>query len=174
MDTSVCLLRQDYEGVVEALTVHDLASACRIFMGLSYPEGADSIPESKRPFSNISVDGCIADYLPPGSFSAGICQDLSPIPGGAPAYAFRLGSARHPHLKLRVQLLNFHQRDVWVFSVDTHDRVAIQAIKHLNAEEAEIWRALAESNTGLKQRIEEAFALAGHLTPTSLLKVDLR
>jgi hypothetical protein len=173
MDASVCLLRQRHEAVVETLTIQDLASACRIFMGLSYPGGADSIPADRRPYFNISANAPIADFLPTGIFSTGVCQDLSRVHGGMPAYEFRLGSTLHPHLKLRIQLLHFHERDVWIFSVDTHDRCAIQAIKHLNAEEAEAWRILAEGNTSLKQQIEEAFASAGYMTPTTLLKIDL-
>jgi len=172
MDTSVCLLRQNQGDAVETLAIKDLASACRIFMGLSYPDGPDSIPDIKRPYYNISTDSSIADYLPPGVFSVGICQDLSKLKGGIPGYEFRLGSSAHPHLKMRVQHMSFHQREVWVFSVDTHDHV-LQAVNSLGAEHAAAWRILVEKNSVLKHQIEQALAVAGHFTPCSLLKLDL-
>jgi hypothetical protein len=173
MDTSVCLLRQTQEDVVGTLSIQDLVSACRIFMGLSYPDGPDSIPECRRPYYDMTTASSIADYLPPGAYAVGVCQDLSKLKAGVPGYEFRLGSSFHPHMKLRIQLVPLHEREVWVFSVDTHDRCVIQAIKHLNAEEAEAWRILADKNSTLKKQIEEAFARAGHITPTSLLKIDL-
>jgi hypothetical protein len=173
MDTSVYLLRQNQGDAVETLAIQDLASACRIFMGLSYPDGPDSIPGIKRPYYDMSTDSSIADYLPPGVISVGICQDLSKLKGGIPGYEFRLGSSAHPHLKMRVQLMSFHQREVWVFSVDTHDQVVLQAVKHLSAEHAAAWRILVEKNSVLKHQIEQALARAGHFTPCSLLKLDL-
>jgi hypothetical protein len=138
---------QNQGDAVETLAIQDLASACRIFMGLSYPDGPDSIPDTKRPFYNITADGSIADYLPPGVFSVGICQDLSKLKGGIPGYEFRLGSSAHPHLKMRVQLMSFHQREVWVFSVDTHDHV-LQSVSSLDTEHA------AANLGGKEQRAE--------------------
>lgn len=173
MDTSVYLLRQNQGDAVETLAIQDLASACRIFMGLSYPDGPDSVPDIKRPYYDMTTDSSIADYVPPGAFSVGTCQDLSKLKGGIRGYEFRLGSSAHPHLKLRVQLMIFHQREVWVFSVDTHDHVVLQAVKHLSAEDATAARTLVERNSALKRQIEKALALAGHFTPCSLLKLDL-
>jgi hypothetical protein len=159
---------------VETLTIRDLASACRIFMGLSYPDGRDSIPDIKRPYCDMTPESSIADFLPPGPFSVGICQDLSKLKGGIPGYEFRLGSSVHPHLKMRVQVISLHKGEVWVFSVDTHDRFVLQAVKHLSAENAEAWRILVRKNSVLKHQIEEALALAGLITPRSLLKLDLK
>jgi hypothetical protein len=158
---------------VETLTIHDLASACRIFLALSYPDGPDSIPDVKRPYYDMTTEGFIADYLPSGAFSVGICQDLSKLKGAIPGYDFRLGSSVHPHLKLRVQRMSFHQREVWVFSVDTHDHFVLQAVKNLSGEHAAAGRVLVEKNSLLKYQIEEALALAGHITPCRLLKLDL-
>jgi hypothetical protein len=62
---------------------------------------------------------------------------------------------------------------VWVYSVDTHDRIAAQAARHLRADEAEAWRILVEKNSALKNQIEDAFAAANLLTPKSLLRLDL-
>jgi hypothetical protein len=173
MDTSVCLLRQTHEDALETLSIHDLASACRTFMAISYPGGAESIPDAKRPYFTMTDECNVADFLPPGRLAVGICQDLSKAKGGVPGFEFRLGSAGHPHLKLRVELVNLHEHDVWVYSVDTHDRFALQAVKNLSPQEAETWRALLEKNSALKKQIEAAFADGGLFTPTSILKVDL-
>lgn len=157
---------------VEALTTPDLAQACRIFMGLAYPDGPESIPERRRPYHDPDSDAPIETYLPPAPLSTGIVQDLSMLKGGIPGYEFRLGSTHYPHLKLRIQRVEFHHRDVWVYSVDTHDHFH-QAAKDVNPEDAEAWRRLVEQNRALKHRIEEALALAGFLTPKSLLRLDL-
>ena len=157
----------------EPLTMPDLAGACRCFMELAYPDGSKSIPDNKRPYFEMTAARSIADYLPPAAFAVGICQDLSKLKGGVRGYEFRLGSSIHPHLKLRVQLMSFHQRDVWVYSVDTHDRIVVKATKHLSVEHQAQWRELVDKNGLLKKEIEDALALAGYLTPRSLLRLDL-
>ncbi len=157
---------------METLTIRDLALACRLFMELAYPDGLETLPENKRLYHDIPVDGSIADYLPPAALAVGIGQDLSKLKGAVTGYEFRLGSAEHAHLKLRIQLMEFHGRSVWVYSVDTHDRFH-QATQHLNAEEADAWRKLTESNCTMKHGIEEALAAAGFMTPIKLLRFDL-
>jgi hypothetical protein len=142
-------------------------------MELAYPDGPSTIPDNKRPYFEMTPADSIADYLSPAVLAVGICQDLSKLKGGVRGYEFRLGSSIHAHLKLRVQLVTFHQREVWVYSVDTHDRFVAQATRHLCAELQAEWRELVEKNTLLKKEIEDAFALAGHLTPRSLLRLDL-
>jgi hypothetical protein len=158
--------------VVDAFTTQDLALACRLFLELAYPDGAHSIPDSKRPYCDIPSDASPDDYLPPAKLATSVCQDLSQLKGGVRGYEFRLGSMAHPHLKLRIQIVDFHDRDVWVYSVDTHDRF-LRATQHLNPEDAKTWRRLLEQNRSLKHRIEEALASAGYLTPKSLMKLDL-
>ena len=157
---------------MNALSTQELAQACRIFLDVAYPDGLASIPGRLHPYADIPPDAPIGDYLPGGSLAAGVVQDLSKSKTSLPGYAFRLGSAKYPHLKLRIQLMDFHQRDVWVYSVDTHDRFH-RAIQHPNEQEAEAWRQLVEQNRTLKHQIEEALSLAGFLTPTSLLRLDL-
>lgn len=141
-------------------------------MELAYAEGLNFIPDSKRAYYDISPDGDIADYLPPAPRALGVCQDLSKLKSGIPGYEVRLGSTDHPHLKLRIQHMELHGREVWVYSVDTHDRF-LQATKHLSPAEAEEWKLLVESNRLLKHRIEEALARAGFMTPIGLLRIDL-
>ncbi|MBI3822952.1 MAG: hypothetical protein HY289_09790 [Planctomycetes bacterium] len=173
MDTSVYLLRPAFEGLqLHTLSTNDFAQACRLFMELAYADAPDLIPENKRPYCDIPSDGSMADYLPPAPLAAGICQDLSKGKSGVPGYEFRLGSSGHAHLKLRIQQMPLHGRDIWVYSVDTHDRF-FQATKHLNPDEGAAWRTMTEKNSRLKHQIEEALALAGFTTPISLLKVDL-
>lgn len=167
------LLREIKLDLQPPLPMADLGFVCRRFMELAYPAGPVTIPENRRPFFEMADDGAIADYLPPATFAVGICQDLSKLKGGLRGYEFRLGSVDHPHLKLRVQLIAFHNRDVWVYSVDTHDRFVVQATKHLSAEHQAQWRELVEKNGQLKKEIEDTLALAGHLTPRSLLRLDL-
>ena len=75
-------------------------------------------------------------------------------------------------MKLRIQIVEFHERKVWVHSVDTHDQF-FRATQHLSPDEANAWRTLTEQNRSLKYRIEEVLAQAGFLTPKSLLQIDL-
>ena len=157
--------------MVEPLTSQELARVCRIFMDLAYPGGPDSIPAGKRPYYDIDADRPIDDVLPPTPVSVGVCRDLSQKIGAQRGYEFRLGSAAYPHLKLRVQLMDFHQREVRVYSVDTHDGF-FQAQYH-STEEAEIWHKMVEDNRVLKHRIEEALGVAGYLTSKQLLQLDL-
>jgi hypothetical protein len=154
---------------VDAIPIQDFAQACRIFMKLAYPDAAQ-IPDKKRCYGDIPSGACIADYVSPAPRAAAICLDLSK--NGVAGCEFRLGCAHHPNLKLRVQRMEYHHREVWVYSVDTHDRL-LQAAKHLSNEEAEACRKLVEKNTLLKQQIEEALADAGFMTPIGLLRVDL-
>jgi hypothetical protein len=141
-------------------------------MELAYADGLDRIPSDKRAYYDIAADGAIADFLPPSPRAVTVCQDLSKKGAVAAGYEFRLGSAKHPHLKLRIQLKEVQGGNVWVYAVDTHDRF-LQATQHLNAAEAEAWKSLVESNRVLKHQIEEALAQAGFLTPINLLRLGL-
>jgi hypothetical protein len=154
------------------LPTQNLAQACRIFLNLAYPDGATSIPAPKLPYLTIGDDSCVEDYLPPAKCALGICQDLSKTKAGISGFEFRLGSATFPHLKLRIQTMDFQQREVWVYSVNTHDHFHPPS-QTLSADDAEGWRQLIKQNRALKRRIEDAFAAAGLLTPTSILKLDL-
>ena len=69
--------------------------------------------------------------------------------------------------------MSLRDDDIWVFSVDTHDRRFAQAATQLNAEEMAQWRALLDKNSLLKREIEDALARAGHYTPKAVLRVDL-
>ena len=156
----------------ESFSVVELAQACRIFMDLAYPEGASTIPDSKRGYYEIGADHPLDELLPPGKTALGVCQQMPRRPGAALGYAFRLGSAAYPHLKLCVQPIPYHDRAVWVYSVDTHDG-GPQLAKLIAGDDAKAWRAIVDQNRELKRKIESALSAAGFLTPNNLLQLDL-
>ena len=157
---------------VNELSTRDLAGACRTFMDLAYPEGPHTIPDFKLPYYQMTAERSLIEYLPPAPLSVGVTKTLSRNAGGSFGYEFRLGCARFQHLKLRVQSLDLRDREVWVYSVDTHDGFC-HATQHLSPEDAQEWKALVEHNRALKHAIEKALANAGYLTPIALLRIDL-
>ena len=113
------------------LTTDMLGDACRIFLGLAYPGGADTVPEPRRRYAQLPPGEDLADYharapLPPSGF-----QVLTDPDGDVRAYAVRLGCAHFPHLKLKAQRLSHHGAPVWVFAVDTHDAFAPDSTRPL-------------------------------------------
>src|SRR5438552_9438547 len=104
---------------MQELTTPVLAQACRIFMGLAYPEGPSSIPDKKRPYYEIPLDQPVTAFVPPATCAGGVCQESRSEKGTLCGYAFRLGSSGFPHLKLRLQLVNLSNRPTWVFMVDS-------------------------------------------------------
>jgi hypothetical protein len=157
---------------VTSLTIQDLARACRIFMEAAYPEGIDTIPANKRPYYDIDLHRSVNDYLLPAAIAAGVCQSLPPQNNGLQGHELRLGSAKYPHMKLRIQAVEFRSRTVWVYSVNTHDGFQ-QVTRYLSAVEAEAWRCLVEHNRNLKSQIENAFKAAKLLTPMHILELGL-
>lgn len=155
---------------MEPLTTKSLGEACRVFLTLAYPDGVDTIPSNKRPYLEMAADRPIEDFLSPAPAALGVCQCLTRR--GLNGYEFRLGSARYPHLKLRVQIVDSHGESLWVYSVDTHDGFH-QATQFMSPEEALAWRELVDGNRQLKHDIEEDLARAGLLTPVLLLRIDL-
>jgi hypothetical protein len=68
--------------------------------------------------------------------------------------------------------MDVRDREVWVYSVDTHDTFN-RATQTLSAEDAAAWKAITDQNRTLKNCIEQALAQAGYLTPVALLRIDL-
>jgi hypothetical protein len=157
---------------LHSLTIQNLAKACRIFMELAYPDGAATIPINKRAYYEIGGDCPLHDFLPPAKAALCICQELPRRADAPHGYAFRLGSAAYPHLKLCVQPVAFHDRAVWVYSVDTHDG-GLQLAKLISPADAQQWTAMTNQNRELKQEIESALTVAGFMTPNNLLQLDL-
>jgi hypothetical protein len=141
-------------------------------MDLAYPGGATTIVAERLPYYEMAADRPLEEYVPPAKLALGVCQKLSPRPGVICGYEFRLGSTAHKHLKLRVQCMPVQFREVWVYSVDTHDGF-LQATHHPNAEEAAAARLMVEQNRQLKYVIEQALSQAGFMTPKNLLQLEL-
>jgi hypothetical protein len=145
------------------LTTAMLAPACRIFLNYSYPEGPDTIPLAKKPYFEMASHVGLDSYLAPP-----LCQSLRTREGALKGYAFRLGSAVYPHLKL--QLVTPDGGKSWIFSVDTHDACPCST----DHADYEPWRKLQEQNRRLKEQIERAWEERGLLTFNGLLRRGLR
>jgi hypothetical protein len=139
-----------------------LARACRCFLTLSYPGGEDMVPATRRPYLHIRADQPLEPLLTPP-----VCELLPAVEGRARGYAFRLGSARYPHLKL--QATDCDQHGTWVFSVDTHDIIRLPP----DHPDAAPLAQLQTLNQALKQQIEAAWEADGLLTFNALLRREL-
>jgi hypothetical protein len=145
---------------MEGLTVALLDRACRIFFSLAYPEGEHTVPTSKRAYLNIARDQPLGALLAPP-----VCQTLRTPEGAVRGYAFRLGSAGFPHLKLQVTACDAD----YVYAVDTHDAVHLQP----GDPDAPRWARLQAANRQLKEQIEHAWEADGILTFNGLLRRGL-
>lgn len=146
---------------MKGLTSALLKRACLIFFDCAYPEGRETIPSAKNHFLTFDADQPPESVLVPP-----LCQPLLQREGGLRGYALRLGSARHPHLKL--QFVD-HEDAGLVFSVDTHDGFALDS----SHPDAARWLELQADNRRLKEEIERAWEAAGLLTFNGLLRREL-
>jgi len=140
------------------LPVTLLGQACRTFLALSYPGGTDAVPAIKRPYLDIAPDQPLGPLLMPP-----VCQELPAPGGGIRGYAFRLGSAAYPYLKLQAVCASDGR---WVFAVDTHDKVNLPP----GSPDAEGMACLQAANRQLKEQIERAWEAEGLLTLNALLR----
>jgi hypothetical protein len=145
-----------------------LGQACRTFLRLAYPGGQNSIPAKKRVYYDLPLDRPVTDFLPPAA-AEDVCQVLPGAGEGIRGYAFRLGSAHFPHLKLKVQLIDYDQTTTWVFMVDTHDAMHLPP----GHPDTQAWKGLQSTNRTLKEIIEQALEKEGLVTFNSLLRCDL-
>ena len=146
---------------MKGLTTALLKQACRIFLNRAYPEGGETIPSPKNSFLTLEDDRPLESVL-----VAPVCQPLLRRESGLKGYALRLGSARHPHLKLQIVE---HQDGDCVFSVDTHDGFTLDSSDPDSAR----WADLQTANRRLKEDIERAWEEAGLLTFNALLRREL-
>jgi hypothetical protein len=144
------------------LTTNLLARASRTFLLLAYPGGPSTIPPSKRAFLNLTPDQPLEPLLVPP-----LCEVLRTPQGKLRGYAFRLGSATYPHLKL--QVIGHDNGDTWIFAVDTHDALHLDA----NHPDAAGWKKLQTANCQLKKQIEHAWETEELLTFNGLLRQEL-
>lgn len=140
-----------------------LFRACRIFLTLAYPGGEGTIPASKRNYCHLEAGQPLEPLLAPP-----VCQVLPAPGGGIRGYAFRLGSATYPNLKL--QITDCGQRGDWVFAVDTHDAVKLDP----GHPDAPKFAQLQAVNRQLKEQIERAWESEGLLTFNGLLRRQLK
>jgi hypothetical protein len=144
------------------LTTTLMGRACRTFLTLAYPGGPSSIPPGRRAFLDLAPDQPLEPLLVPP-----LCEVLRTPQGGLRGYAFRLGSAVYPHVKL--QVTSHDSDDGWIFAVDTHDAF------HLDSShpDAAGWAKLQSANRQLKEQIERAWEADGLLTFNGLLRREL-
>ena len=147
---------------MKGLTTAMFSRACRIFLALAYPGGPATIPTARARYFDIDGGQSLESLLVPPT-----CQPIPHAAGGIRGYAMRLGSSDYPHLKL--QMIDCDQTGTWVFAVDTHDCIQLDA----NHADAERWRTLQAANRSLKEQIEHAWDAAGLLTFAGLLRRGL-
>jgi len=155
------------------LAMPQFARACRAFLRLAYPEGPDSIPERKRVYFDLPGDLPAADFLPPAPVAEGVGQIISG-PGGIRGYSLRLGSATFPHLKLKLQLIDYNNGTGGVYMVDTHDAFSRESPQPpADHPDAAGWQALQAANRELKSKIEKALEEQGLMTLHGLLRGEV-
>jgi hypothetical protein len=151
-----------------------LGRACHVFMKLAYPDGPESIPAKKQLYYQLPADRPVAEFLPPAPAAQEICQAICGPGDGVRGWAFRLGSANFPHLKLKLQLIDYNNDTTWVFMVDTHDAFSRESPQPpASHPDAQAWQALQAANRDLKEKIENALEKEGLVTFKSLLRTDL-
>jgi hypothetical protein len=144
------------------LTTALLGQACRTFLAKAYPGGRPTIPLAKRAFLDLAPDQPLEPLLAPP-----ICETLRTPAGACRGYAFRLGSAIYPHLKL--QAVTTDDGATWIFAVDTHDALQLDP----SHPDAIGWGRLQVANRQLKEQIEQIWEAQGLLTFNGLLRREL-
>ncbi len=136
--------------------------ACRTFLQIAYPGGPATIPPGKAGFLDLRADHLLQPLLVPP-----ICEVLNKAEGRCRGYAFRLGSAGYPHLKL--QVISHDAGVNYLFAVDTHDAFKLDP-EH---PDALAWKKLQIANQELKEQIERAWEKEGLPTFNGLLRSEL-
>ncbi|MCE9636936.1 MAG: response regulator [Planctomycetes bacterium] len=124
-----------------------LRKALDLYLERAYPGGA--VPP--RATVDTSALRSAADVL------ALFTRETRPNPGGDEFrhFVLRLGNVRYPHMKIAV--MEFLERDEFMWSVDTHDRAPIEP----GSPEWGKWQDLRLHNLRLKAKIETAWRKAG-------------
>ncbi|MBX9679695.1 MAG: hypothetical protein K2X38_13105 [Gemmataceae bacterium] len=145
-----------------------LSLAAGVFLEKAYPNGFTCIPEWKRErFGRLLSGHSLNDLLPPSAMSHGFCEWLA-----SEGIAFRLGCDHFPHLKLRLTNLGCDDQPLWVFIVDTHDRM-LRLCSETLLQDADAWAVLQSENRRLKEEIEHAWESLGVPTQLSILRRQL-
>jgi CheY-like chemotaxis protein len=100
---------------VSELTPELLSQALDVYLTRAYPHG-NVPPTAQIDFDQLHSTEDVLDLF--------TCESR-PGPDGSPLnlYALRLGNERYPHMK--VSLVQFLEPGVWVWTVDTHDRMPV-------------------------------------------------
>jgi hypothetical protein len=156
------------------LTTDLVGQACAVFLALAYPDGPGTVPAKKRLFQALPPGRPMPDFLTDSADARAVCQNITDPQGQLVGYAFRLGSAGFPHLKLQVKKVNHEGPNVWVFAVDTHDHFAPGAAGlPPDHPDVQAWARLQSANQRLKEKIERAWEQARLLTFNELLRRGL-
>jgi hypothetical protein len=158
---------------MSGLTTDDVRAACRLFLDLAYPEGEESIPKNRRDFARLPPGLDFPDYQKQNPFSPS-CLLILRANNQERGYVLRLGCSHFPHLKMKVQGLDYQGQQVWVFAVDTHDSFAPGSFRPPpDHPDARAWTELQDKNAALKKQIESAWESAGIMTFNGLLRIGL-
>jgi hypothetical protein len=158
---------------MQPLSTDLIGQACRIFLAAAYPGGEKAVPVNKQFWLSLRPGLAMLDLVGEPAVKE-CCQVVPAKSGGVRALLFRLGCSGYPNLKLKVQLIEDHPDDSWLFSVDTHDGFsATSFLPPAGHPEAAAWTAMQAANVALKQRIEAAWQEAGLLTFNGLLRRGL-
>jgi hypothetical protein len=156
------------------LTTDLVRQALRIFVSLAYPGGEAAVPARKRTLLDLPPGKEMLDHLNDEPSLRESCQCGPAKNGRSRALLIRLGCCHYPHLKLKAQLLEHEDGDLWLFSVDTHDAFSASSfLPPAGHPEAAAWAKIQAANAALKERIEAAWEQAGLMTFNALLRRDL-
>jgi CheY-like chemotaxis protein len=132
---------------LDELTPELFRKALELYLDRAYPDGATP-PKGVPDASTVRT---AADVL------ALFVRETRPNPGGEQFrhFVLRLGNHRYPHMKMAV--MEFMEKDEFMWSVDTHDRAPVEP----GSKDWERWQDLRLHNLRLKARIETAWRKAG-------------
>lgn len=143
---------------LDDLKADEIVQAIRVFLDHAYKEG--KVPANRVHFLSLTPDQPVREILEQSkaeSLPARSGQD----PGG---YAFRIGNAWYPHMKLTV--IAYGAPPGYVFGVDTHDMFDLPP----NAPDYEEVQKLRLRNQELGRAIERAWEEVGLPTQNGLLR----
>lgn len=142
-----------------------LAQAVRIYLARAYCDAP--IPENRRHFVDVP------DWAPLDTWlKLKGTERLTGLAGdGQGGYAFRVGNAWYPHMKITIR--PYGRPPGFVFGVDTHDEVPMPE----NDAEARALRQLKSRNQELARAVEAEWEGSGLPTSNGVLRkavADLR
>jgi CheY-like chemotaxis protein len=129
------------------LTPELFRKALELYLERAYPDGKVP-PRARVGLAGVrTADDVLALFT----------RETRPNPGGSEFrhFVLRLGNQRYPHMKMA--LMEFLERDEFMWSVDTHDRAPVDPA----SPDFQAWQELRIHNLKLKARIEAAWRKSG-------------